>query len=82
MLAVILALLILVSPRARSFTRQWIGSIAAFMLIAAAAAFLMSLGPEIRSSGRLISEVGPYHFFYWYVPGSTDSACRRGSRCS
>ena len=68
-LAVILALLILVSPRARSFARQWIGSIAAFMLIAAAAAFLMSLGPEIRSGGRLISEVGPYHFFYWYVPG-------------
>ena len=29
----------------------------------------MSLGPEIRSGGRLISEVGPYHFFYWYVPG-------------
>jgi hypothetical protein len=69
MLAVILALLILASPRARSFTRQWIGSIAAFMLIAATAAFLMSLGPEIRSGGRLISEVGPYHFFYWYVPG-------------
>ena len=68
-LAVILALLILVSPRARSFAREWIGSIAAFMLIAAAAAFLMSLGPEIRSGGRLISEVGPYHFFYWYVPG-------------
>jgi hypothetical protein len=68
-LAVILVLLILVSPRARSFARQWTGSIAAFMLIAAAAAFLMSLGPEIRSAGRLISEVGPYHFFYWYVPG-------------
>jgi hypothetical protein len=68
-LAVILALLILVSPRARSFARQWIRSMAAFMLIAAAAAFLMSLGPEIRSGGRLISEVGPYHFFYWHVPG-------------
>ena len=39
------------------------------MLLAALAAFLMSLGPEIRSGGRLISEVGPYHFFYWYVPG-------------
>jgi hypothetical protein len=68
-LAVILALLILVSPRARLFARQWIGSITAFMLIAGTAAFLMSLGPEIRSAGRLISEVGPYHFFYWYVPG-------------
>jgi hypothetical protein len=69
MLAIILALLILVSPRARSFARQWIGTIAAFMLIAACAAFLMSLGPEIRSGGRLISEVGPYHFFYSHVPG-------------
>lgn len=68
-LVVILALLLAVSPRARSFARQWIGSIAAFTLIAAAAAFLMSLGPEIRSGGRLISELGPYHFFYWHVPG-------------
>ena len=68
-LGVILALLILVSPRARAFARQWIGTIAAFMLVAAAAAFLMSLGPEIRSGGRLISEVGPYNFFYWHVPG-------------
>jgi hypothetical protein len=38
-------------------------------VIAAAAAFLMSLGPEMRSGGRLISETGPYHFFYWHVPG-------------
>jgi hypothetical protein len=68
-LSVILGLLILVSPRARTFARQWIGSMTAFMLIAATAAFFMSLGPEIRSGGRLISEAGPYHFFYWYVPG-------------
>jgi hypothetical protein len=68
-LVVILGLLLVVSPRARSFARQWIGSIAAFVLLAALAAFLMSLGPEIRSGGRLISEVGPYHFFYRYVPG-------------
>jgi len=68
-LSVILALLILVSPRARAFARQWIGSMTAFVLIAMTAAFLMSLGPEIRSSGRLIAEAGPYHFFYRYVPG-------------
>jgi hypothetical protein len=68
-LAVILGLLILVSPRVRAFARQWIGSIGAFVLIAATAAFLMSLGPEIRSGGRLIGEVGPYYFFYWHVPG-------------
>jgi hypothetical protein len=69
MLAIVLGVLILVSPRARSFAREWIGSITAFMLLAATAAFLLSLGPEIRSSGRLIGEVGPYHFFYSHVPG-------------
>ena len=68
-LAILVAIIMLVSPRARSFAREWIGTIAAFVLIAAIAAFLMSLGPEIRSGGRLISEIGPYHFFYWHVPG-------------
>jgi hypothetical protein len=68
-LAIILVLLVFVSPRARSFARNWLGTFAAFLVIAGAAAFLMSLGPEIRSSGRLISEVGPYRFFYDHVPG-------------
>ena len=68
-LAVIAGLLMLISPRVRTFAREWAGSIAAFMLIALLAAFLLSLGPEVRSAGRLIAEVGPYHFFYWYVPG-------------
>ena len=68
-LAIIVALLVFVSPRARSFARHWVGTLASFLVIAGAAAFLMSLGPEIRSSGRLISEVGPYHFFYTHVPG-------------
>ena len=68
-LAVVVGLLIVVSPRARVFARRWIGTITAFSLLAATAAFLMSLGPEIRSSGRLISEIGPYHFLYRYVPG-------------
>jgi hypothetical protein len=68
-LAIVLGLLIVASPRVRSFARQWVGSIAAFVLIAATAAFLLSLGPEIRSGGRLISETGPYHFLYSHVPG-------------
>jgi hypothetical protein len=68
-LAIIVALLVVVSPRVRSFARDWVGTFAAFLVIAAAAAFFMSLGPEIRSSGRLISETGPYHFFYTHVPG-------------
>jgi hypothetical protein len=68
-LAIIVALLIVVSPRVRLFARTWIGTLAAFLAVAAVAAFLMSFGPEIRSSGRLISETGPYHFFYSHVPG-------------
>jgi hypothetical protein len=68
-LAVIVGILMLLSPRVRTFARAWVGSITAFMLIAMLVAFLLSLGPEIRSAGRLISEVGPYHVFYWYVPG-------------
>ena len=68
-LSTIVGLLLLLSPRARSFARAWISDLCAFMLVAALAAFLLSLGPEIRSAGRLISEIGPYHFFYWHVPG-------------
>jgi hypothetical protein len=68
-LAIVCGLLLVVSPRARSFARQWIGGMTAFALLAAAVALLLSLGPDIRSGGRLISEVGPYHFFYWHVPG-------------
>jgi hypothetical protein len=68
-LAIIVAVLVCVSPRARAFARNWIGTLTAFLVIATAVAFLMSLGPEIRSSGRLISEVGPYQFFYSHVPG-------------
>jgi hypothetical protein len=68
-LAALGGILLLVSPRARSFLRQWLGSLAAFALIAAAAAFLLSLGPEVRTGGRLIGEVGPYQFLYDHVPG-------------
>ena len=69
LLAAIAGVLLLISPRARAFARQWVGSLGAFVAIAAAAAFLLSLGPEIRSAGRLISDTGPYHFFYSHVPG-------------
>jgi hypothetical protein len=68
-LALIICVIVLVSPRARAFGREWMGTIAAFALLAATAAFLLSLGPEIRTNGRLISDIGPYHFFYWHVPG-------------
>lgn len=68
-LVAIAALLVVISPRVRSFARHWAGTITAFMLVAATAAFLMSLGPEMRSGGRLINETGPYYFFYKHVPG-------------
>jgi hypothetical protein len=62
-------LLLAVSPRARSFARAWLGTVAAFAVIAAAIAFLLSLGPEIRTNGRVIGSTGPYSLLYSYVPG-------------
>jgi hypothetical protein len=68
-LAILAGLLLLVSPRARSFARSGTTSLIAFALLAAAVSFLVSLGPEMRTEGRLISAVGPYSFLYWHVPG-------------
>ncbi len=68
-LAIIAGLLLVVSPRVRSFARQWMGTIPAFAILAVVVSFLLSLGPEIRTEGRLISELGPYSFFYRNVPG-------------
>ena len=67
--AVITSLLLVVSPRARSFGRQWISTVMAFAVLAAVASFLLSMGPEIRTEGRMIGQLGPYSFFYWHVPG-------------
>jgi hypothetical protein len=58
-----------VSPRARAFARSAIGTLAPFAIVIAALAFVLSLGPEIRSNGRLIGETGPYSLLYSYVPG-------------
>jgi hypothetical protein len=68
-LGIVLVLLTLISPRARSFARRWLGTSAAFMVFAAIAAFLLSLGPELRSGGRLIGDAGPYQFLYSHAPG-------------
>ena len=71
--ALILALtgviLIGVSPRGRSFARIWLGTTTAFVFLVLCLAFILSLGPEIRSGGRVIGEVGPYSFLYSHVPG-------------
>jgi hypothetical protein len=68
-LVAIVGLLLALSPRARSFGRHWIAGITAFAVLAGTAAFLLSMGPEIRTEGRMISELGPYSFFYRNVPG-------------
>jgi hypothetical protein len=68
-LAIIAGLLLLLSPRARAFAAHWTRSVAAFALLAATMAFILSLGPEIRTEGRMISELAPYSFFYSHVPG-------------
>jgi hypothetical protein len=64
-----LVLLAALSPRARAFARAWLPSVAALGFLAMALAFALSLGPEIRSDGRLIGQTGPYALLYQYVPG-------------
>ena len=69
LLALSAAGLLGVSPRARSFARAWLGTVVAFAVLAAAAAFVLSLGPQIRTNGRLIGSTGPYALLYSHVPG-------------
>jgi hypothetical protein len=61
--------LIAVSPITRSFTRAWLRTVTAFVVLAAIVAFIFSLGPEIRTQGRVIGEMGPYSILYSHVPG-------------
>ena len=68
-LAVITSLILVFSPRARSFGRQWMSTVMAFAVLAAVASFLLSMGPEIRTEGRMIGQLGPYSFFYRHIPG-------------
>ena len=68
-LLVALAVLLLTSPRARSFAAQWAGSAAGIAVLLTLATFLMSLGPEIKAMGRSVRGTAPYAFFYWHVPG-------------
>ena len=63
------ALLIFLSPRIRRFASEWTGTVAGFAALAVVASFILSLGPEIRTSGRLIGETGPYSLLYHHVPG-------------
>jgi hypothetical protein len=61
--------LLITSPRARSFARDWSSSAAGAAAILALLTFLLSLGPEIRSMGRELHGTPPYAFFFWDVPG-------------
>ena len=52
-----------------SFARQWLASFTGFAVLAALLAFVLSLGPDIRTEGRAISSAAPYGFFFHHVPG-------------
>ena len=68
-LAIAFAALLAVSPRARAFLWEWIGTIPGFAVFAALLAIAMSFGPEVHSLGREVRATGPYSLFYWHVPG-------------
>jgi hypothetical protein len=57
--AVAAAVLLAASPRARAFVRGVPGSVVGFSAAAAFAAFLLSLGPQMRTLGHSIG-TGPY----------------------
>ena len=57
-LLVALAVLLATSPRARSFAAHWAGSVAGIAVLLVLLTFLLSLGPEIKTMGRLASRHG------------------------
>jgi hypothetical protein len=67
-LVVSMVALLLVSPRARAVARGEGGSAVPFSLLAAIAAFALSLGPTITTGGRPLG-AGPYAWLYDTIPG-------------
>jgi hypothetical protein len=57
------------SARARSSVIAWLRTPVAFFTLITIFAIAMSFGPAIHAGGRLVSEIGPYAFFYRFVPG-------------
>jgi len=57
------------SARARSSVIAWLRTPVAFFTLITIFAIAMSFGPAIYARGRLVSEIGPYAFFYRFVPG-------------
>jgi len=68
-LAMAFAILAVVSPRVRLFARAWLATIMGFTVLAVALTFILSLGPDIRTQGRLIGQAAPYSLLYSHVPG-------------
>jgi hypothetical protein len=67
--AVALALLLIVSPRARAAGARMIRSPIAFALVAAVLAMWLSLGPLPNAGESRVSGFGLYGVLYDYVPG-------------
>ena len=63
------ALLLALSRRARATLVSWLQGDTAWFTVALAAAALLSLGPSIRTGGRLLAGTAPYAWLYSTVPG-------------
>jgi hypothetical protein len=67
--AAALAVLLALSARARAVTARLLRHPAAWFAAFALAAAALSLGPEVRSGGRLVAPDAPYRVLYEHVPG-------------
>jgi len=68
-IAVLGAVWLVASPRARRAAYQFGASPVGTLMIVTGFSFAMSLGPHIYAHGRLIEETNLYSFFYDFVPG-------------
>jgi len=66
--AILLALVLVLSPEARARTASFMRS-RGFFLLALLAAFWLSLGPSPAAFGRPLDLVAPYRLLFEYVPG-------------
>ena len=67
--AIAFALLLVISPRARTESIRWLRSPVFFALTLTVLAVWLSLGPIPKAGDSLVSGVGIYNFLYDYVPG-------------
>jgi hypothetical protein len=69
--AALLALLLVLSPRARAWAARWIRLPVPFFVGVLILAMWLSLGPEPHAGPELISGMGLYSLLYEHVPGFT-----------